>query len=44
VDEHRAIVEAIRSKDPLAAAAAVRSHLDSTLTVLKAIPAYGIRG
>ena len=44
VDEHRAIVEAIRSKDPLAAAAAVRSHLDSTLTVLKAIPAYGNRG
>jgi DNA-binding GntR family transcriptional regulator len=38
VAEHRAIVEAIRSQDSQIASAAVRRHLDSTLTVLKAIP------
>lgn len=44
VAEHRAIVEAIRMQDSQIASAAVRSHLDSTLTVLKAIPTYSIRG
>ncbi|WP_115789904.1 GntR family transcriptional regulator [Arthrobacter silvisoli] len=39
VEEHRAIVDAIRSQDSQRASAAVRNHLDSTLTVLKAIPA-----
>ncbi|MDQ4504368.1 GntR family transcriptional regulator [Sinomonas sp. ASV322] len=36
VAEHRAIVEAIRSGDPERASAAIRGHLDTTLTVLKA--------
>ena len=43
VAEHRAIVEAIRSQDSQIASAAVRSHLDSTLTVLKAIPTHAHR-
>lgn len=40
VTEHRAIVEAIGSRDSEAASAAVRSHLNSTLTALKAMPAH----
>lgn len=43
VDEHRAIVEAIRQRDAPTAAVAVLNHLESTLTVLKAIPAQANR-
>ncbi|MCW3767350.1 MULTISPECIES: GntR family transcriptional regulator [Paenarthrobacter] len=44
VDEHRAIVEAIMQRDASTAAAAVLNHLESTLAVLKAIPAHAVRG
>jgi DNA-binding GntR family transcriptional regulator len=44
VVEHRAIVEAIARRDPLAAEAAMRAHLESVLPVFDqvraAYPAY----
>lgn len=43
LDEHRAIVEALRGGDPEAAATALRTHLASTLRTLNLLPSHGRR-
>ncbi|MEV4184092.1 GntR family transcriptional regulator [Streptosporangium canum] len=43
LDEHRAIVEALRTGDPEAASASLRAHLASTLQTLNRLTSYGRR-